>query len=80
MQIASVRGEPTSQSGRFKLWMDKGGNIRALEIEAYYSALRRFRSNLGVVQLGGLWKDVTITEKDISEARADLLKRLEESI
>ncbi len=40
--------------------------------------LKRFRKNLNIIRLGGIWKGIRITDEDIGEMRKELLTRLEE--
>lgn len=78
LKFRPVKGEPTKDLGRFKLWCDKKGNICAISIMSYSEELEEFRKNLNAIQLGGIWKGVKITDEDIKEARQDLLRKLEE--
>jgi len=76
--ISPVKREPNKKVGPFKLWWDDEGNICAIAITNYVEELEEFRKNLNVISLGGIWKGIKITEKDIKEAREELLRRLEE--
>lgn len=78
VKFRSVKGKPTKELGRFKLWGDNEGNIYALAIMPFMEELEEFRKNLNTIQLGGIWKGVKITDEDIKETRQDLLKKLEE--
>jgi len=78
LEFDPVEGEPTKESGTLKLWWDDEGNIRALAIMQYTEESKEFRENLNATQLGGIWKGIKITDKDIQETREELLKRLEE--
>jgi len=78
VEFGPVKREPTKKIGRFKLWLDKKGNIRALAIMPYREELMEFSKNIHKVKLSGIWKGVRITDEDIKKARQDLLKRLEE--
>jgi hypothetical protein len=73
-----VIGNPSKKVDHFKFWYDDEGNIYALAITRYTEELKEFRKNLNIIQLGGLLKGVTITDKDIRETRKNLLKTLEE--
>ena len=78
LEFLPVKKKPTKEIGHFKLWLDKTGNIRAIAIMPYTEELEEFRNNLNKIQLGGIWKGLKITERDIKEIRQDLLKKLEE--
>lgn len=80
LKFGPVKGKPTKELDRFKLWWDNEGNICAIAIKSYTEELEEFRKNLNTIQLGGIWKDVRITEEDIQEAREDLLRKLEEKL
>jgi hypothetical protein len=78
LKIYPVKGKPNKKLGPFNLWWDEDGNIRAIAIRNYRAELEKFRKNLNIIQLEGLWKGVKITEEDITKAREELLARLEE--
>ncbi len=78
LQVKKVKGKPTLKKGPFELWTDEEGNINGFAILAYTEISRGFVKKLKSVQLGGLWKGVEIRDEDIQEARAELLKKLEE--
>lgn len=78
LKLRSVKGKLTKKVGRFKLWWDYEGNICALDIRQFTKELEEFRKSSYTVRLGGIWKGVKITDKDIKEVRKDLLKKLEE--
>jgi hypothetical protein len=73
-----VMGRPSKKVGHFKLWWDDEGTICALAITDYTKELEEFRKNLNIIQLGGIWKGIVVTEKNIQEAREELLGALEE--
>lgn len=78
LKIRSVKGRPNKKVNHFKLWWDAGGNICAINIANYTEVLKEFSKNLGLIQLGGIWKGIKVTEEDIREARHELLSKLEE--
>jgi hypothetical protein len=78
VEFGHVRKEPTKKIGRFRLWLDKKGGIRALAITPYREELMEFSKNIHKVKLSGIWKGVRIADEDIKKARQDLLKKLEE--
>jgi hypothetical protein len=80
LKIGPVKGKPTKELGRFKFWWDTEGNICAVDIVSYTEELEEFRQNLNTIRLGGIWKSVKITDKDIQETREELLRRLEEKL
>ncbi len=78
LKIRAVRGKPTKESGRFKLWWNKQGDICAIAIIPFSEELKEFENKRDWIQLGGVWKSINITEEDIKESRQELLKKLEE--
>jgi len=78
LKIHPIKGKPSKKLNHFKLWWDDEGNICALSITKYTEELAEFRKNLNVIQLGGIWKGVKITDEDIREVRETLLRRFEE--
>ena len=78
LEISPVRRKPNKKLGPFKFWWDDEGNICTFAITKYTDELREFKKNLNIVQLGGIWKGIKITDKDIRKTREALLKRLEE--
>ncbi|MEA1964374.1 MAG: hypothetical protein U9O41_04505 [Candidatus Aerophobetes bacterium] len=78
LEIYPVKNRPNKKLGHFKLWWDKEGNIRAIAITKCTDELNDFEKNLNIVQLGGIWKGIQITDEDIQEVREMLLRRLEE--
>lgn len=78
LKIRPVKGRPNKKLQHFKLWWDDEGNISAIGITNYLKELKEFRKNLNVIQLGGIWKGVKITEEDIKKIREELLTKLEE--
>ena len=78
LEISPVRRKPNKKIGPFKFWWDDEGNICTFAITKYTDELREFKKNLNIVQLGGIWKGIKITDKDIRKTREALLKRLEE--
>ena len=71
------RGQST-KAGPLKLWSDTKGRICAVSISNYTAQLREFKKNLSTAQLGGIWKGIKITSKDIKETRKTLLEKIEE--
>lgn len=78
LELLPRKGTPHKDTGPFKLWWDKEGNICAIAIARYTEQLAEFRKNLNVIRLGGIWKGVKITDEDIRATREALLRRLEE--
>jgi hypothetical protein len=77
LEFHTVRRHPSIEFGRFQVWYEED-RICAVRIKAYTEEISEFKENLDRIRLGGIWKDVTIGEKDIEEARAALLKELED--
>lgn len=78
LKIHPIKGKPKKQSGPFKIWWDDKGNICAVSIAKYTEELEEFNRNLNIIQLGSIWKGIKISDTDISEARKELLKKIEE--
>lgn len=78
LRFRHIKGKPTKDLGRFKLWWDEEGYIYALDITPYREESIEFKKRRGWIELGGIWKGVKITEEDIKEARQELLKKIEE--
>ena len=78
LKFRPVKGKPTKELGRFKLWEDDKGYVYAIDIISFTEELEEFKKNLNTIRLGGIWKDVKITEEDIRKTREELLKKLEE--
>ncbi|MEO0020253.1 MAG: hypothetical protein ABIK47_06430 [candidate division WOR-3 bacterium] len=76
LKLRSIKGKPTKQIKRFRLWWDEEGNICALTISGY----TEFRKKVPWIQLGGLWRGVRIGAEDIKAARAELLRQIEEKM
>jgi len=62
----------------FKFWWNDERTICAISITNYTEESKEFRKNLHLIQLGGIWRGVTITDEEIRETRKELLKVLEE--
>lgn len=78
LKFRPLKGKPTKEFGRFKLWWDDEGNFYGIDIIPFMEELEEFKKNLNTARLGGIWKDLKITDEDIREIREDLLKKLEE--
>jgi len=78
LQIRSMVGQSKKEFNNFELWWDEEGNICAIVVKKYNEELREFEKNLSVIQLGGIWEGIHITDEDISEVREALLGGLEE--
>lgn len=78
LKICPIGKRPSKKSGPLKLWCDAKGNICAVSIANYSTQLDELKKNLSTVQLGGIWKGVKISSKDIKEARKTLLERIKE--
>lgn len=77
LNFRPVKGRPSKNLGRYKLWWDDKGNICAINITPFIEELKEFERNLNTVKLGGIWKGANITDEDIREAREELLQKLE---
>ncbi|WXG43951.1 MAG: hypothetical protein WED04_07970 [Promethearchaeati archaeon SRVP18_Atabeyarchaeia-1] len=72
------KSRPKVEKGSFKIWWDDEGQICAVVITDFVKELEKFTNTMHSIKLGGIWKGIEITEKDIAEARRDLLRKLEE--
>jgi len=78
LKFRPLKGKPTKELGRFKLWWGDEGHIYGIDIKPFMEEVEEFNKNANMVRLGGVWKGVKITEEDIKQIRGDLLKKLEE--
>jgi hypothetical protein len=78
LMIYPFGGRPSKKAGPLKLWWDTKGKICAVSIANYTAQLEELKKNLSTVQLGGIWKGVKISNKDIKEGRKTLLEKIEE--
>ena len=78
LTIEPVKGHPNKKAGPLKLWWDNEGTLLALAITPYTQELDKFRKQANLIKLGGIWRGITLTEKEIQDAREILLNRLEE--
>jgi hypothetical protein len=76
LEFHARRGHSSVEFGRFQVWYEEN-RICAVRIKAYTQEIDEFKESLNRIQLGGIWKNLTVSEKDIEEARAALLKELE---
>ncbi len=77
LRLAPSRGKATWESARFRVWWDSQGNISGIDIVHFSEELKEFRRSLRSMKLGGAWKGLEVSDKDIREARKELLKALE---
>jgi hypothetical protein len=70
-------GGEMREFGPFKLCWDRRMVVRGLAIRQARQQLREFRRALRIVPLGGILRDVRVSDDDIRESRHDLLKRIE---
>ena len=78
LRICAVGKKPNKKAGPLKLWWDAEGSICAVSITNYTHELKEFEENLSTIQLGGIWKGVKISSRDIKEVRKTLLEKIEE--
>lgn len=78
LTIHPVKGNPSKKAGHFELWWDDEGTLYGLAIAGYSEVQKEFEKNFHIIQLGGIWKGVTITDEDITQTREELLDALEE--
>ncbi|MEW5768524.1 MAG: hypothetical protein AB1797_13105 [bacterium] len=76
LKFRPLKGKPTKELGRIKLWWDKKGYIYGVDIKPFMEELEEFKKNLTTIRLGGIWKGIQITDEDIKEIREDLLKKV----
>jgi len=77
LEFHARRGHSSMEFGRFQVWYEED-RICAVRIKPYTEEIAEFEERLNRIRLGGFWKDVTISETDIEEARAALLKEVED--
>ncbi|MEK7874141.1 MAG: hypothetical protein AAB502_09835 [Chloroflexota bacterium] len=77
LKIHPSRGKPRGRLGNLKIWWDEQANIGAIAVNSYSALQQEFNQNLKTVKLGGIWKDVKVTSKDIRDVRRTLLRKLE---
>ncbi len=68
---------PKAVKGRFRIWWDDEGEICAVTISEFTKELEDFRKNMYSIRLGGIWKGVKVTERDIMEARRSMMRKLD---
>ena len=78
LNICPIGKRPSKKAGPLKLWWNTKGKICAVSITNYTAQLEELKKNLSTVQLGGIWKGVKISSKDIKEVRKTLLEKIEE--
>ena len=78
VKFRPAKGKPTIDLGHFKIWGDEDGTIRIMEITSFTEEREEFEKKRNTVKLGGIWKDLKITEEDVREARETILQKLEE--
>ena len=78
VQFRPTKRKPTKVVDHFKLWWDAEGNISAIDIEHYTEALKEFKRALNTVRLGGIWKELVVTDEEIQKGRQELMEKLEE--
>lgn len=78
LEIQPVKRKVNKKIGLLKLWWNAEGDICAIAIEKFTEELEEFRKNLNVIRLGGIWKEIKITEEDIEKTREELLRKIEE--
>jgi len=77
IQFHPSEGEPTIEFDNFKIWGDKGGSICTMEITSFTKEMEEFEKKRNTINLQGIWKGIEITDKDIKEARKELVQILE---
>lgn len=74
IKIFPTEGRVNKKLEPLKIWLDKNGSICAISIAKW---VKEFRKSLSTVKLGGIWKGIKITEKDIKATREKLLRKIE---
>lgn len=72
-----IAGNPSKEVDHFKVWLDDEGHICALALTNYIEVPQELRKT-HIIQLGGLWKGITISDDDITGVREELLRIIEE--
>jgi N-acetylglucosamine kinase-like BadF-type ATPase len=73
----SAKKKSTKKFGHYKFQIGDDGAICAIYIGSYLEELKEFKNKLNTIQLGGIWKGVKVSDKDIKEIRKELFKKLE---
>jgi hypothetical protein len=77
LRLSPLRNKKFKKVGNFTLWYDEQNNICGIGIESYSKEIENLRKNSNIIKLGGIWKGIKITDKDIRKARRELVKKLE---
>ncbi|MEK7399718.1 MAG: hypothetical protein AAB116_22485 [Candidatus Poribacteria bacterium] len=78
LRFHPLKGKPTKEFGRYKIWWDEEGSIDGIDIASFAEELEEFKKKQWAIRLGGSWEGIEITDEDIKENREDLLKKIEE--
>lgn len=78
LQVGEYRDKNSLSKGDIKIYYDNDGDLLAIEISSFLEVQGKFEQIPRILKLGGIWKGIRITEKDIAEGRKELLRRLEE--
>jgi len=78
LRLRATDFKPTLRGRGFRIWLDQKGNLCSFAVTSFEQRLTEFRKTLRSTRLAGIWRGLKLTEKDIGEARAELLQKLEE--
>jgi len=78
LNICPIEKRPNREAGPLKIWWNTKGKICAVSISNYSAQLEELKKDLNTVRIGGIWKGVKISSKDIKAARKTLLEKIEE--
>lgn len=78
VEVSPLPDQPSLIKGPFKIWSDKKHLICGLAIRDFQRMIEEFHSTRGIIKLGGLWRNLSITDTDIKRARQELLAKLKE--
>ena len=78
MKSGPLSSKPNKVIKGIKLWWNDRWGISGIAIADYTEEVQNFKNCRNKICLGGIWKDIGVTDEDIREIRKDMLKSLEE--
>lgn len=78
VEISPLPKQPPFSIKEIKIWGDEKHLISRIAISGFRSFQERMLKEFGIIKLGGLWRNVSISDADIERSRQELLAQLEE--
>ena len=78
IEFKNVKKQLQKMKGNFNFFFNDEGAISAIRIKSYTQVLEEFKKSMNCMKLGGIWKHALISDRDIIEARKELLEKIEE--